>query len=53
VAFEYAKVRRLYAKLKIPQRTEIEYFVGPHTIHGVGTYKFLHRQLDWPEPTAP
>jgi hypothetical protein len=52
VAFEYAKVRRLYAKLEIPGRTEIEYFDGPHTIHGVGTFKFLHRHLDWPE-TAP
>jgi dienelactone hydrolase len=50
VAFEYAKVNRLYAKLKIPERTEIEYFNGPHTIHGVGTYKFLHRHLNWPEP---
>jgi cephalosporin-C deacetylase-like acetyl esterase len=50
VAFEYAKVKRLYDRLKIPERTEIEYFVGPHTIHGVGTYQFLHRHLNWPEP---
>jgi dienelactone hydrolase len=50
VAFEYAKVRRLYTKLRIPRSTEIEYFDGPHTIHGVGTYHFLHRQLDLPEP---
>jgi dienelactone hydrolase len=52
VAFEYAKVNRLYAKLKIPERTEIEYFVGPHTINGVGTFKFLHRHLNWPEPAG-
>jgi hypothetical protein len=51
VAFEYAKVNRLYAKLKIPERTAIEYFNGPHTINGVGTFKFLHRHLNWPEPT--
>ncbi|WP_165221577.1 alpha/beta hydrolase family protein [Aquisphaera insulae] len=52
VAYEYAKVRRLYAaKLGIPEKTEIEFFVGPHTIHGVGTFRFLHRHLNWPEPT--
>lgn len=49
VASEYAKVRRLYADLKIPERTEIEFFDGPHTIHGVGTFDFLHRHLDWPK----
>jgi hypothetical protein len=50
VAYEYAKVRRLYADLKIPDRTTIEFFDGPHTIHGVGTFNFLHEQLKWPEP---
>ena len=50
VAFEYAKVNRLYRRLKIPERTRIEYFAGPHTIHGVGTFRFLHEQLNWPEP---
>lgn len=52
VAFEYAKINRLYSRLKIPQRTAIEYFPGPHTINGVGTFQFLHRNLDWPEPAA-
>ena len=28
---------------------EIEWFDGPHTINGVGTFKFLHRHLNWPE----
>jgi hypothetical protein len=50
VAYEYAKVRRRYADLKIPERTELEWFDGPHEIHGVGTFKFLHRHLRWPEP---
>lgn len=46
VGLEYAKVRNLYAaKLRIPDRTEIEWFVGPHTIHGVGTFDFLKRHL--------
>jgi cephalosporin-C deacetylase-like acetyl esterase len=50
VAHEYARVRRFYAKLGIPEKTEIEFFNGPHTINGQGTFKFLHRHLDWPEP---
>lgn len=50
VAFEFAKVKRLYDRLGLPDRTEIEYFNGPHTIHGVGAYSFLHRHLGWPEP---
>lgn len=53
VALEYAKVRHLYAaRLGIGDRTEIEWFVGPHTINGKGTYAFLHRHLNWPDPTA-
>lgn len=49
VAWEYAKVRRLYAALGIAERTEIEFFDGPHQIHGVGTFAFLRRHLRWPE----
>jgi dienelactone hydrolase len=52
VAYEYAKVRYLYAALKIPDRTAIEFFDGPHTINGVGTFAFLHKHLKWPEPAA-
>jgi putative membrane-bound dehydrogenase-like protein len=48
VAYEYAKVRNLYAALKIPERTEIEFFDGPHTINGVGTFDFLRKHLRWP-----
>ena len=48
VAYEYATVARLYSDLKIPDRTRIEFFDGPHTIHGVGTFQFLHEQLRWP-----
>lgn len=49
VAYEYAKVRRLYTFLGIPERTEIEYFNGPHRIHGAGTFEFLKRRLKWSE----
>ncbi len=48
VAYEYAKIRKLYADLRIPERTRIEFFDGPHTIHGVGTFEFLHKHLRWP-----
>ncbi len=49
VAHEYANTRRLYVKLGLPGRTEIEFFDGPHSIHGVGTFQFLHKHLNWPE----
>ena len=52
VAYEFAKVRALYAaQLGIGKRAEIEWFVGPHTINGQKTYDFLHRHLEWPDPT--
>jgi dienelactone hydrolase len=50
VAYEYAKVRRFYVGLGLGERTAIEFFDGPHTIHGVGTFEFLHRHLNWPKP---
>jgi len=49
VAYEFAKVRRLYANLGVPERTEIEFFNGPHSINGKATYDFLHRHLKWPK----
>ena len=48
VAAEYSKIRRFYAKAGLSDRTEIEWFDGPHTIHGVGTFDFLHKHLRWP-----
>ena len=50
VAEEYSRVRRHYNLLGIGDRTEIEFFNGPHTINGKGTFRFLHRHLNWPEP---
>ncbi|MCH8294270.1 hypothetical protein IH992_24575 [Candidatus Poribacteria bacterium] len=50
VAYEYAKTQRRYDLLGIGDRAEIEVFNGPHTIHGVGTFEFLHRHLNWPKP---
>ena len=48
VAYEYAKVRRFYAKLGIPERTAIEFFNGGHECHNVGTFAFLQKHLGWP-----
>jgi hypothetical protein len=45
VAYEYAKVRRHYSRLKLPERTAIEFFAGGHEIHGQGTFRFLDRYL--------
>jgi dienelactone hydrolase len=51
VGYEFAKVRHLYAaRLGLGDRCAIEWFVGPHTINGQGTFDFLHRHLRWPKP---
>jgi len=50
VAYEFAKVRRLYDALGIGNRAAIEFFNGPHTINGVGTFEFLEKHLNWPNP---
>ena len=49
VAFEYARVRRMYDYIGLGDLTEIEWFNGPHTINGQDTYRFLHKWLSWPE----
>jgi cephalosporin-C deacetylase-like acetyl esterase len=49
VAYEYAKVRRFYTMLGIPDETAIEFFNGVHEIHAKGTFQFLHEKLNWPE----
>jgi cephalosporin-C deacetylase-like acetyl esterase len=49
VAYEFAKTRRHYVKMGMEHLTTIEYFDGPHTIHGKGTFQFLNHHLykDW------
>ena len=49
VAREYAKVKWLYAQLGLGDKTEIELFNGGHTINAEGTFRFLHKHLQWPE----
>jgi hypothetical protein len=47
VAYEFARVRRLYDRLGIGDRARIEFFNGPHMINAVGTFEFLHQHLGW------
>ncbi len=49
VAYEYAKARWFYdTRMHLPERTTIEFFDGPHEIHGQGTFQFLRQQLRRP-----
>jgi dienelactone hydrolase len=50
VNFEFARTRRVYSQLGHLADVEIEHFDGPHMIHGVGTFAFLHKHLNWPPP---
>jgi dienelactone hydrolase len=45
VAYEYAKTRYRYDLLGLQDRTELEFFNGPHEIHAEGTFAFLERHL--------
>jgi len=51
VGYEYARTRQRFDRLGIGDRTALEVFNGPHTIHGVGTFEFLHKHLKWPSRT--
>jgi len=48
ISFEYSRVRRFYDEMGIGGNTTIEYFNGPHTIHGEGTFEFLRPHLKHP-----
>jgi len=50
VAHEFARVRRLYVRLGIADKTEIEFFDGGHQINSDKTFQFLHRHLNWQQP---
>jgi dienelactone hydrolase len=50
VASEYAKVRYLYQnRLKLGDRTAIEFFPGGHEIRAKGTFEFLRTHLGYPK----
>jgi hypothetical protein len=51
VGYEYGESPpRLREARPYADRTEIEWFDGPHTINGLGTFRFLDKHLRWPEP---
>jgi dienelactone hydrolase len=53
VAYEFSKVQRFYdTKMNMPDRARIEFFNGPHTINGKGTFEFLRRHLGAPAGAA-
>lgn len=48
VAYEYAKVKYLFDQFNLADKTEIEYFNGGHASRNEGTFRFLHKHLNWP-----
>lgn len=48
VAYEYARTYRRYVELDLAEKSELEFFDGPHTINGQGTFRFLQQHLNWP-----
>jgi hypothetical protein len=47
VAYEFARTKRRYVLSGLGERAEIEFFDGPHSINGKGTFAFLEKQLNW------
>ena len=45
VAFEYAKVKRFYDEMGTGERTQFQYFNGPHMMHLTGTIPFIRKYL--------
>lgn len=45
VAYEFARTWRHYSRMGLGERAEIEFFNGPHTINGKGTFRFLDKWL--------
>ena len=48
VAYEYGKVNYFYDQFNLRDKTEIEYFNGGHSMRGEGSFRFLHKHLNWP-----
>jgi dienelactone hydrolase len=48
VSYEYGKVRYVYDKFNMEDKTTIEFFNGGHSMRNDGTFKFLHKHLRWP-----
>ena len=48
VSYEYGKVKYFYDQFNLGNKTEIEFFNGGHSMRSEGTFKFLHKHLNWP-----
>ncbi|MEJ7913923.1 MAG: dienelactone hydrolase family protein [Chitinophagaceae bacterium] len=48
VAYEYGKVNYFFDQFNLGDKTEIEFFNGGHSMRSEGTFKFLHKHLNWP-----
>ncbi|HUQ67710.1 MAG TPA: dienelactone hydrolase family protein [Flavitalea sp.] len=48
IGYEFGKIRFFYDQFNQGDNAEIEYFNGGHSMRGEGTFKFLHKHLNWP-----
>jgi hypothetical protein len=48
VSYEYGKVNFFYNQFNLGDKTEIEFFNGGHSMRSEGTFRFLHKHLNWP-----
>jgi len=48
VAYEYGKVRYVYDKFNLEDKTAIGFFNGGHSMRTDGPFQFLHKHLHWP-----
>jgi hypothetical protein len=48
IASQYVLVKQFYERFGMADRAAIEYFDGPHSINGKGTFEFLSKHLHWP-----
>jgi dienelactone hydrolase len=48
IGYEFGKIRFFYDQFNQSDNAVIEYFNGGHSMRGEGTFKFLHKHLNWP-----
>ena len=53
VAWEFARVRRFYSRLKQPEKTGIAFFAGGHEVHGGESFPWLDKHLGFTPTRQP
>jgi dienelactone hydrolase len=48
VFYEYGKVKYVYDKFNLEDKTDMQVFNGGHSMRNEGTFKFLHKHMRWP-----